>query len=57
MAEAYKILGIDHTATPAQRKAAYVKKIGEWHPDRNPSPHATAWAQAINWAFDYLKQR
>jgi len=56
MNEAYKILGIDHTATAAQRKAAYLKKIAEWHPDRNPSPYSTLWSQAINWAYDYLKR-
>jgi hypothetical protein len=55
VAEARGILGVDANAPAAVRKKAYMKLIRFWHPDTNTSPHATAWAQAINWAFDYLK--
>lgn len=55
VAEARSILGVDGMTFEADRKNAYMKLIRFWHPDRNTSPHATMWAQAINWAFDYLK--
>lgn len=55
VAEARGILGVNEGSFAIDRKRAYMKLIRFWHPDRNGSPHATAWAQAINWAFDYLK--
>jgi len=56
MSDAYAILGVLSSATDAQIRAAYLAKISEWHPDRNSSPYATLWSQAINWAYDYVKR-
>lgn len=54
-AEALGILDLTTLPSASVLRKAYRAKIALWHPDRNTSPHATAWAQAINWAYDYLK--
>lgn len=55
--EALTILGLASMPNAAGLRKAYRAMIAKWHPDRNPSPHATAWSQAINWAQDYLAYR
>lgn len=55
VAEACVILGVQYGTSGEALKAAYMKAIKHWHPDRNKSPYAGKWAQAINWAYDFLK--
>lgn len=56
MIEALNILGLVYGQyQPDEVRKAYKRCMVKWHPDKNPSPHATAWAQAINWAYEYLK--
>lgn len=47
--EAYDELGLDPSATDAELKAA-------WHPDRNPDVHALQRMQAINKAYQHIRQ-
>lgn len=54
--EAYAILGLIRIPTMDSLRKAHLTAIRKWHPDRNPSPYATLWSQAINWAYDYLKK-
>jgi hypothetical protein len=50
----YDILGVSPGATPDEIRAAYRARIGQYHPDRNPSVHATAIAALINEAWGIL---
>lgn len=54
--EARGILGLRYQDyDDSDVRKAYKREISRWHPDRNPSPFATAWSQAINWAYGCLK--
>jgi len=51
----YEILGIDHSATPAQIRAAYKRKAMRFHPDHNPgSREAEEMFKKINEAYHTL---
>lgn len=52
----YEILGVEHTATPAQIKKAYYLKAMEYHPDKNPNNlEATEKFKAIAEAYETLQ--
>jgi hypothetical protein len=58
----YTLLGVDHTATREDVKAAYHRKVREWHPDRleNMAPELRAYANRelaqINSAYEELSK-
>jgi len=55
MASFYQILGVDHSATPAQIRAAYKKKAMLYHPDHNPgSKEAEEKFKLVNEAYHAL---
>ena len=55
MATFYQILGVDHSATPAQIRAAYKKKAMLYHPDHNPgSKEAEEMFKLVNEAYHGL---
>src|SRR5688572_15537057 len=55
MATFYQILGADHSATPAQIRAAYKKKAMLYHPDHNPgSKEAEEMFKLVNEAYHGL---
>ena len=53
----YELLGIDAQADPEQIKHAYLDKIKQWHPDRNPDCTAKAEEKTklLNQAYFVLK--
>ena len=51
---AYAILGIPQSASPADIKRAYRRLAMRWHPDRNTSPEATERFKQIRNAYDRL---
>ncbi|KAJ2781960.1 hypothetical protein H4R18_002561 [Coemansia javaensis] len=53
-ADYYGLLGVPPTASPAEIRTAYMKRALEMHPDRNPSPAATAEFQALADAYHTL---
>ncbi|RUP24745.1 MAG: molecular chaperone DnaJ [Curvibacter sp.] len=53
--EAYRELGLPHTATDEQLKAAWRRLVSRWHPDRNPSRDAAHRTQRINKAYHHLR--
>ena len=50
----YQLLGVEPLQNPGEIHAAYRAKIAHYHPDRNPSTHATAIAALINEAWEVL---
>lgn len=50
----YSVLGVAPAATAAELKAAYRRKVKEYHPDRCKLPNATALIQQINKAIEVL---
>lgn len=50
----YATLGVEPDANPAEIRAAYLKLLREYHPDRNRSPEAAQRTQAIIAAFKLL---
>ena len=55
MGNFYQILGIDHSASPAQIRAAYKRKAMLYHPDHNPgSKEAEEMFKAVNEAYHTL---
>ena len=50
----YATLQVDPSASPEQVKAAYLRQVSIWHPDRNPSEQATARTARINAAWEVL---
>lgn len=60
MKDYYGLLGVTPDATPEQIKSAYRKKAAQFHPDRNPDPHAADQFRAVQEAYEVLtdaKQR
>jgi curved DNA-binding protein CbpA len=53
----YKLLGIDPGADRQTVKQAYLSRIKEWHPDKNPDRAAEAEekTKALNQAYQILK--
>ena len=51
----YKILGVDRNATEEQIKDAFAKRAKETHPDINQEPGATEKFQAVNKAYETLR--
>jgi len=53
---AYEELGLSPEATDAQLKAAWRRLVAAWHPDRNPAADALHRMQAINKAYQHIRQ-
>ncbi len=53
---AYQELGLSPEASDAQLKAAWRRLVAAWHPDRNPAPDALQRMQAINKAYQHIRQ-
>ena len=51
----YAVLQVRPSAAVEQIKAAYLRLVLRWHPDRNPSPEATRRTAQINAAWEVLK--
>ena len=54
-AEAYRALGLSHSASDAELKACWRKLVATWHPDRNPAAEAVQRMQAINKAYQHIR--
>lgn len=50
----YDILGVASDAAARDVRSAYVARIAQYHPDRNPTTHATAIAALVNEAWAVL---
>jgi curved DNA-binding protein CbpA len=52
----YELLGIDPKAGPQEIKQAYIDKVKEWHPDKNPDRTAEAEekTKVLNQAYHIL---
>lgn len=55
----WEVLGVEHTASAIEVKAAYKSLCARWHPDINlkDTLEATQVMQAIDHAYDKYKQR
>lgn len=53
--EAYRALGLDHSASDAELKASWRKLVATWHPDRNPAAEAVQRMQVINKAYQHIR--
>lgn len=53
--EAYRALGLDHSASDAELKASWRKLVATWHPDRNPAAEAVQRMQVINKAYHHIR--
>ncbi len=51
----YTLLKVRPDANVEQIRAAYLRQIGQWHPDRNPSDQATRRTAQINAAWEVLQ--
>jgi hypothetical protein len=51
----YEVLGVRQNATQEEIKAAYRRRIQEWHPDVCKRPNALEKSQQINEAYHVLK--
>src|SRR6266566_9356199 len=51
----YKILQVDSAADPDIIAVAYKRLARKYHPDMNPSPEATRRMQALNTAYQILR--
>jgi curved DNA-binding protein CbpA len=51
----YKILQVDRGAEPEVIDAAYRRLVAKYHPDRNPTPDATARLRDLNAAYAILR--
>jgi curved DNA-binding protein CbpA len=54
-ADYYTILNVHPAASVDQIRAAYLRQIGQWHPDRNTSQEATRRTAQINAAWEVLQ--
>ena len=50
----YALLKVHPSATVEQIKAAYLREVSRWHPDRNPSTEAGTRTAQINAAWEVL---
>jgi hypothetical protein len=53
--DCYKVLQVDPAADPDIIAVAYKRLARKYHPDTNPSPEATRRMQAINAAYQVLR--
>lgn len=53
---AYHELGLHPTASDAQLKASWRRLVATWHPDRNAAADAGRRMQAINKAYQHIRQ-
>src|SRR6267142_4930971 len=51
----YKVLQVDPAADPDIIAVAYKRLARKYHPDTNPSPEATHRMQALNTAYQILR--
>jgi curved DNA-binding protein CbpA len=51
----YAVLRVHPSADADAIKAAYLREVFRWHPDRNPSAEATARTARINAAWEVLR--
>src|SRR3989442_15220093 len=51
----YKVLQVDPAADPDIIAVAYKRLARKYHPDTNPSPEATRRMQALNTAYQVLR--
>ncbi|MGD9890461.1 MAG: J domain-containing protein [Dehalococcoidia bacterium] len=51
----YALLHVHPSATLEQVRAAYLRQIGQWHPDRNATEEATRRTAQINAAWEVLR--
>jgi molecular chaperone DnaJ len=54
--EAYAELGLNPGASDAQLKANWRRLVAAWHPDRNAAANAGSRMQAINKAYQHIRQ-
>ncbi len=54
MVDPYAVLGVSKDASPEEIKKKYRKLALRYHPDRNPSSHATELFRRINEAYAAL---
>jgi curved DNA-binding protein CbpA len=56
LADYYELLGVDPNAGPEEIKQAYLNKIKQWHPDKNPQRIAEAEekTKVLNQAYHVL---
>jgi len=50
----YKVLGVSHAATPEEIRRAYLKRMSDLHPDKNPNVDP-AVVKLVNLAHDTLR--
>lgn len=55
MKNPYATLGVPNFSTYEVVKAAYIKLVKMYHPDRNPTTEAAAKMREVNEAYDSLK--
>lgn len=53
---AYQELGLSPSASDAELKTAWRRLVAAWHPDRNPAANALQRMQAINKAYQHIRQ-
>lgn len=56
MEDPWSVLGVEPGASAAEIREAWRRQVSHWHPDRNPSPNATARLQQVNDAFASLER-
>jgi DnaJ-class molecular chaperone len=54
MKDHYANLGLNSAATLSDIKRAFRQKAAQYHPDRNPDPHAAQWFREAQEAYDIL---
>ncbi len=54
MKDHYASLGLNSSATLADIKKAFRQKAAQFHPDRNPDPHAALYFHEVQEAYKVL---